>query len=705
MRICLVTQSWDSWVQNDFEILRSAGHQVRVIQFRGLRDIPTVLGGTIWADLTFSWFGKLHAFFTVLFSRLLGKTAVVVAGGDDVANEPDIGYGMFTYWWKKWCPLFVFRYGDFILSVSHTNYLETIKNAKADPAKTKLVYHGFNEQKWKPMNDVVKENLVLTVGKVNDETFLKKGLCLFVQTAKYLPDLSFVLVGPWENRAIERLKAIASPNITFTEALYGEDLRQMYSRAKVYIQASRHESFGCTVAEAMLCECVPVVARRAALPEVVGDCGIYVDELTPESVAAAIKEALQKPELGQAARQRAMRSFPLERRREALLSILAASGLDSGHRQYQVCVRCVMDTTDPAIRFDENGVCNHCKRYEERTSREMHYDEAGQEKLEKLVATIKERGKNKEYDCLIGVSGGADSTMVAYVVKKQLGLRPLAVHLDNGWDSELAVSNIQRTLDRLGIDLYTHVLDWEEFKDLQLSFLKSSVINAETPTDHAIMALLFHTASERGVPYILGGSNLVTEGIMPSSWMYDHRDWRQIKGIHNRFGKIRLKTYPHYTLAEMAYYILVKRIKYIPILNFVPYHKNQARELIQQELGWREYRFKHHESIYTRFYQSYILPAKFNVDKRKAHLSSLILSGQITREEALNELKKDIYPPDLIDQDKEYVGKKLGLTEEEFDGIMALPIKSFREYPNSQLLFNRLLPLINYTKRITTLAD
>ena len=317
MKILFTHQSLVSFVRKDLEILQSA-HQVREIHYRGTKDIPAIVRGTIWADLTFSWFGKLHAFFAILFSKLLGKKAVVVAGGDDVAYEPDIHYGMFSFWWKKWCPLFVFRHADLILSVSKFNYRETIENAGADPEKVKLVYHGFYALKWRPMPGIEKETMVLTVGRVNNETIIKKGLELFVRSAAYLPNVPFVLVGPCEDGAIESLKAIASPNVTFTGGVYGDDLARMYSKAKVYVQVSRHESFGCSVAEAMLCECVPVVSRRTALPEVLGDCGFYMDELTPEAVAVQIEKALTS-DMGRGARERIAHEFPLEKRREALL--------------------------------------------------------------------------------------------------------------------------------------------------------------------------------------------------------------------------------------------------------------------------------------------------------------------------------------------------------------------------------------------------
>ncbi len=311
-------QGLQSFVQRDLDILSSA-HEVRDVCFRHNRDVLAICRAATWADLTFCWFGKLHAFFGVAFSRFLRTKSIVVAGGDDVAHEPSIRYGMSSYWWKKWCPLFVFRYADLTLSVSGSTRHETILNARAHPARVKLLYHGFDPQQWRRLDSTAKDKLVLTVGSVTTETVRKKGLELFVQTARHLPHVAFELVGPWHDDGIDRLRTIAPSNATFAGGLYGEDLLRAYSRAKVYVQPSLHESFGCSVAEAMLCECVPVVSRRAALPEVVGDTGLYVDQLTPESVAARIEEALSS-DLGPRARARIVREFPLEKRRDALLA-------------------------------------------------------------------------------------------------------------------------------------------------------------------------------------------------------------------------------------------------------------------------------------------------------------------------------------------------------------------------------------------------
>ena len=357
-----------------------------------------------------------------------------------------------------------------------------------------------------------------------------------------------------------------------------------------------------------------------------------------------------------------------------------------------------MDTSDPDISFDDEGICCHCHNYDERVRNEVFHDEVGQEMLSQIVEVIREKGRDKEYDCLIGLSGGVDSSMVAFNVKK-LGLRPLAVHLDNGWDAELAVSNIENIVKKLNIDLYTHVLDWEEFKDLHLSFLKASVINSEIPTDHAITAIMFKIAAEKGIRYIISGSNIVTEGILPRSWVYENRDWKHIKYIYKNFGGIKLTNYPRITLFGWIYYTLFKRIKFVRILNYMSYNRQDAIKFLENELGWRQYGLKHSESIYTRFYQAYILPKKFNIDKRRAHLSTLICSGQISREKALNLIEDDYYPLSMLEEDREYFIKKFDLTHKDFEDIMSEPVKSHMDYPNNNFWFTKFDFFIQWAKK------
>lgn len=366
----------------------------------------------------------------------------------------------------------------------------------------------------------------------------------------------------------------------------------------------------------------------------------------------------------------------------------------------RICTRCIMDTTVPDIEFSEQGVCNCCREYEEMAKRHLRQDETGRRELELLVADMKRKGANRDYDCVIGVSGGVDSTYVAYLIKKRFDLRPLAVHLDNGWDAELAVSNVESVLKKLSIDLYTQVLDWEQFKDLQVAFLKSSISSAEIPTDHAISATLFRVAADKSIPYIVMGGNVVTEGIMPWSWQYSYRDLRMIRAIHHKFGTTRIRDIPTLSFLDEIYYRVVKGIRTVAVLNYVPYVKADAKKLLQDELGWRDYGGKHYESVYTRFFQAYYLPRKFNIDKRKAHLSTLIMSGQISREEALKLMQEPPCPSGQLEEDGEYVMKKLGLGYEEFAGIMSSHPKSVDDYPNSASFRRGYTSLLKATKKL-----
>jgi N-acetyl sugar amidotransferase len=364
-------------------------------------------------------------------------------------------------------------------------------------------------------------------------------------------------------------------------------------------------------------------------------------------------------------------------------------------RDYQICTRCIMDTSDPEIVFDEAGICHHCKAYDMRAQNELYSRVVRDAKLHALLSEIKKAGRGKDYDCLIGVSGGVDSTMVAVKVK-EFGLRPLALHVDNGWNSELAVHNIERSLKKLSIDLYTIVLDWEEFRELQLAFLYSGVANIEIPTDHVLSSLLFRTAHAHGIKYILTGANVVSEATMPTSWMHDSRDLKLLKAIHKKFGSRPLKTYPSCSLARYFYYIVVRGIKYVPLLNYVDYNKKEAKVYIQNELGWRDYGGKHYESVFTRFFQGHILPKKFNMDKRRPHLSSLICSAQMTRDEALHEMQKPAYPEELFREDYDLFLKKMRLSAEAFENIMATPPKTYSDYANAFYFRNKswIIPLV-----------
>jgi N-acetyl sugar amidotransferase len=357
-----------------------------------------------------------------------------------------------------------------------------------------------------------------------------------------------------------------------------------------------------------------------------------------------------------------------------------------------------MDTTDPEIVFDNQGVCNHCK-FAGNLLRSKPFVLPPDKKktaLDSLVKQIKNDGKGKRYNCIIGLSGGVDSSYVAYVVK-ELGLAPLAVHLDNGWDTELSVQNIENICKKLDIDLFTYVIDWEEFKDIQLSFLKASTPDSEIPSDHAIVSILYKMALKEGVKYIIGGTNITSESILPKAWSQGHADWKYIKNIQKRFGSKPIISFPHRSFCAILYYRWIRRIKWIELLNYLDYDKEKAKTVIAKELGWRNYGHKHAESNYTRFFQEFILPTKFGFDKRKAHLSSLICAGQLKRADALEQLKEPLYESaHALEQDIAYVINKFGLTREAFNAIMTAPPRSYFDYPNSDDYFK----LLQAIKRI-----
>lgn len=363
------------------------------------------------------------------------------------------------------------------------------------------------------------------------------------------------------------------------------------------------------------------------------------------------------------------------------------------------CSKCIMDSTANEIVFDNDGVCNFCHHYDNVITKDLFNNKDGQLKLDKLIEEIKEKGKNRKYDCLIGLSGGVDSSYVAYLLKKVYGLRVLAIHLDNGWNTELAVANVEQIVKKLDIDLQTYVINWKEFKDIQTSFLKSSISNIEIPTDHAIWATLIRTAAKMKISYIISGNNIVTESIMPESWLYGSKDSKLIKSIQKKFGSVKIKTYPSLSTFDYVDYLLIRGIRWVPILNYVPYIKSDAKNLLMSELGWRDYGGKHYESVFTRFFHAYYLPEKFGFDLRKSYMSALICSGQITRQKALEEVSEPPASSELVKQDKEYVIKKLGLSYEEFDCIMKSENKSYKDYPNNDWIWSRFNWFVRFSRQ------
>jgi aminotransferase len=348
----------------------------------------------------------------------------------------------------------------------------------------------------------------------------------------------------------------------------------------------------------------------------------------------------------------------------------------------RVCTRCIMDTTDPEITFDDNGECNHCREFDEVTSKYWFPNKEGGQKLEKIFEKIKSEGQHKEYDCIIGLSGGIDSSYLALAIK-DYGLRPLIVHVDCGWNTELAVHNIEQVIKYCGYDLYTHVMDWEEVRDLQVAYLNAGVANQDVVQDHAFFASLYHFAVKNDINYIISGGNIATESVVAKSWHHGAMDATNLKSIHKKYGNIKLKQYKTIGfLTYFLYYPFVKNMSVIRPLNFMPYHKEEALEVLKKKVGYKEYGRKHGESRFTKFFQNYYLPKKFNMDKRKPHLSSQILSGELIRDNALQEIKKPLYDPLELSEDFAYISKKLGLSVNELNAMIDSPGRSYSEFSN-----------------------
>lgn len=367
-------------------------------------------------------------------------------------------------------------------------------------------------------------------------------------------------------------------------------------------------------------------------------------------------------------------------------------------RPYQICTRCVMDISDPEITFDADGVCNHCTRYYARVESELPPAAGRDARLEAVVARIKAEGQGKDYDCVAGVSGGVDSTFVLLRLK-QLGLRPLAVHFDNGWNSEIAVANIKNALDTLKVDLFTHVVDWDEFRNLQMSFLKAGVPNCEIPTDHAITATLVRACARARTRFVINGSNVATEGILPIAWVYYSHDRHHLRAIHRRFGSARLRTFPSISLFEFTARVLSGRYKMVNLLNYLDYDKARAVEAMKVELGWKSYGGKHFESIYTRWYQGYYLVRRFGFDKRRAHYSALVCARQMSRVEAIEALSRDPYADNDLAADTEFVLKKFGMTAVELEALLAEPNHRHTDYPNLGFMIEGLSGLRRFIRR------
>jgi N-acetyl sugar amidotransferase len=349
-----------------------------------------------------------------------------------------------------------------------------------------------------------------------------------------------------------------------------------------------------------------------------------------------------------------------------------------------------MDTSDNRIVFDVHGVCDHCISFKRDVLPHWHPDETGAAMFRQIVERIKASGKGRDFDCIMGMSGGLDSSYLLHLAVSEFGLRPLVFHVDGGWNTDIAVNNIQVLVDKLGLDLYTEVINWQEMRDFQLAFFKSGVPHLDIPQDHAFVATLYHFANKHGIKYILNGGNYSTECVRnPLEWLYYGTDMAQLRDIHRRFGTVELRTYPFSSILFHKFYLrYIRGVQVIKPLNLLPYTKEHASKVLSERYGWRPYPQKHFESRFTRFYEGYWLPTRFGYDTRRVQYSSLIQTGQMTREEALERLSKPAYDPATIDEDFEYIATKLGITVDELRGYHQMPLKTYRDYRNQEWMFD-----------------
>lgn len=357
--------------------------------------------------------------------------------------------------------------------------------------------------------------------------------------------------------------------------------------------------------------------------------------------------------------------------------------------EQRVCTKCVMDTTDSQISFDTNGVCDHCLTYEKKIKPFWNPSSESKKTLQTLINKIKSKQKNKDFDCIMGMSGGIDSSYLLHMMVTEFGLRPLVFHVDAGWNTQIAVNNIEKIVDGLNLDLYTEVINWEEMKDLQRSFFKSGVSHIDTPQDHAFFATMYKFANRHNIKYILTGGNFSTECVRnPLEWMWYQSDSIQIKDIHSKFGTKKLNTFPLTNILWHKVYLpIIKNIKLIRPLDYIDYNKEQATVELEKLYGFQRYPQKHFESRFTKFYESYWLYERFGYDVRKVQYSSLILTGQMTREEALEKLKTKPYNEEYLNKELEFISNKLDITQKELQEFFNLPLKSHKDYKSQESIF------------------
>lgn len=577
-----------------------------------------------------------------------------------------------------------FRKVNFSKIIVVSNFLGTILNKDFKVSSNKLikvpntVSEIYNFQN-KSISDKINICLIAIWSHPKNPMLFVKALNLIDDRLRSKITINWIGEGEQLAEVKEFINSkLRNIQINFIGSVYEkEKLANYLKNAHLFVHPTDAENLPCVIIESLCCG-TPVLSNTVGgVPELINDSnGVLVEPNNPEKFATAFQEIIDNTSNydNEKISESAVKEFSYNSVGKQITQIYE----NVLNPNYIQCNRCVMDNqSNREIWFNEDGVCKYCEEFDILSRQRIQSDKEGV--IHEVIAEIKKAGVGKKYDCILGVSGGVDSSYTAYLLK-EYNLNPLIVHFDNGWNSQFSVKNIESIVDKLGFDLYTEVVDWDEFRDIQLSFLKASVVDIELVTDYAIVAFLYNIAAKHGIKYIITGHNYSTESIMPSPWVHAKSDLLNIHDIHKRFGSISMKTFPKMGYFKKAYYVQFKKIKVVPLLNYVDYDKEKAKKIIIDKLDWKNYGGKHTESFFTKFYQNYILPTKFKIDKRKAHLSSLICSGQISKNEALRELNKSIYDESELKNDKAYFIKKMQLTEQEFNNIMSLPIKKHTYY-------------------------
>jgi N-acetyl sugar amidotransferase len=555
---------------------------------------------------------------------------------------------------------------------------------------------------------LVNKFIILGVASTWDR---RKGLKEFIKLNKLLDLNSFVIILVGLTKAQLDDLPTSIIGIQRTESL--DELADLYSSADVFVNPTLEDTFPTTNLEALACG-TPIITYETggSVESVCDQTGIIVEKGNVDGLLVAIEQikARGKNFYSNNCRDSAVANFNKNKKFNDYFDlynrILANKSKSAKSKPYQICSKTIMDTSDPHIVFNSNGESDYYVNFQNTIKPKWHTDESGYLELMKNAAKIKKDGRDRDFDCIIGLSGGLDSSYVAYVAKEIMGLRPLLFHVDAGWNTEKAVGNIEKLCNGLGLDLYTEVINWEEMKDLQVAFLKSQIADQDLPQDYAFFSALYKFAKKNKIKYVLTGGNFSTECCRePIEWGgFPGIDTTLVKDIHSKFGKKPLKTFPLVDiLAYRIYYRYILGMRVFKPLNLVPFNKKDAEKFLHEKFGWESFQHKHHESRFTRFYEDFWLPRKFGYEKRRAHFSSLILTGQMTRDEALERISKPELSEDLLQKEFDYVADKLDLTREELQNIFEGKNKTFYDYKTKIWLIGlgtKVLTKIGLEKRL-----